>query len=58
VKPRSWTILILAIGTIALAIGILLAEYTTIENIFNIDPTHVGALQRFLEQYLAGLYRF
>ncbi|MHA1124770.1 MAG: hypothetical protein ACTSO7_04105 [Candidatus Heimdallarchaeota archaeon] len=57
-KPRSWTILILSIGTIAFAIGILLADYTIIENTFNIDATKVRALQKFLQQYLAGLYRF
>ena len=58
VKPRSWAILILSIGTIAVAIGILLLDYTMIEEIFNIDPTSISALQRFLEQYLAGLYKF
>lgn len=57
-KPRSWMILILSIGTIALAIGILLKEYDKITDMFNIDPTSIRALQKFLEQYLAGLYRF
>jgi hypothetical protein len=51
-------ILILSIGTIALAIGILLKEYDKIAEMFNIDPTSISALQKFLEQYLAGLYRF
>ena len=57
-KPRSWMILILSIGTIAVAIGILLKQYDDITRIFNIDPSSIIALQEFLEQYLAGLYRF
>ncbi|MHA1186936.1 MAG: hypothetical protein ACTSXA_11625 [Candidatus Heimdallarchaeota archaeon] len=57
-KPRSWMILILSIGTIAVAIGILLKQYDDITRVFNIDPTSIAALQKFLEQYLAGLYRF
>ena len=57
-KPRSWMILILSIGTIAVAIGILLKQYDDITRIFNIDPTSIAALQKFIEQYLAGLYIF
>ncbi|MHA1154712.1 MAG: hypothetical protein ACTSQK_01275 [Candidatus Heimdallarchaeota archaeon] len=54
-KPRSWLILIIAIGTISLTIGLVLGLQDELVNLFNIDPTAVAALEDFLEQYLAGI---
>jgi len=54
-KPRSWLILIIAIGTITLTIGLVLFLQDELVSMFNIDPTSITALEDFLEQYLAGI---
>ncbi len=54
-KPRSWLILIIAIGTISLTIGLVLGLQNELVNMFNIDPTAIAAFEDILEQYLAGI---
>ena len=48
-------ILILAISTIAIAIGIILNEYDLLNEMFNISSTNLNALRDFLRQYIAGM---
>lgn len=56
-RTRSWLVLILAIGTIAIAIGIVLGLHDVIANQFNISPTLIDAFEEFIRQYTAGLPR-
>ena len=48
-------ILILAIGTISLTIGIVLGMHEIIASQFNVPPTLVEAFREFIRQYVAGL---
>jgi len=54
-KPRAWMILILAVGSIALVIGIILQRYELIPEYFNISPTRIEAFRNFIEQYIKGI---
>jgi hypothetical protein len=54
-KPRSRLILILAIGAIALIIGVVLFQHENIAAYFNIDPSNIDAFREFIRQYVAGL---
>ncbi|NHJ38466.1 MAG: hypothetical protein FK731_00430 [Asgard group archaeon] len=54
-KPRSRLILILAIGAIALVIGIVLGMFDNIAEFFNIPPTAIDAFENFIKQYVAGM---
>lgn len=51
-KPKSWLILILAIGVISLAIGLVLARPEQLANRFNISPEMIEQLRDFLDQYI------
>lgn len=48
-------LLILAIGIISIAIGLVLGMQENLVEFFNISPFSVDALKDFLDQYLAGL---
>lgn len=48
-------LLIISIGIISLAIGIILGNYEIIEEFFNIPSTNIDLLEEFLEQYVAGI---
>ncbi|MGC9780193.1 MAG: hypothetical protein HZR80_13190 [Candidatus Heimdallarchaeota archaeon] len=54
-KPRSWMILIIAIGAIALVTGILLAMPDRIIEFFNVPPTSIDAFIDFIQQYVTGM---
>ncbi|MBK5112844.1 MAG: hypothetical protein KGD59_14280 [Candidatus Heimdallarchaeota archaeon] len=58
-KPRSWMILILAIGAISLVVGITLVlnieNYPNFAELFNMDPTKVDAFRDFIWQYVTGI---
>ncbi|MCF2144390.1 MAG: hypothetical protein K9W42_11875 [Candidatus Heimdallarchaeota archaeon] len=54
-KPRSWMIVILAIGSIALVIGIILGMHDKINELFHISPTLIEAFEDFIEQYIKGI---
>ena len=60
-KPKSWMILILAIGVIALVIGLIAPaiagslEANWLADTFNIPATSVQDLIDFLKPYIAGL---
>lgn len=48
-------ILILAVGSITLVIGIILQRYELITEFFNIPPTSIDAFKDFIEQYIKGI---
>jgi len=54
-KPRSWLILVLAIGTISIVVGILLGMHEVIIEQFNIDPTLLERFEEFIRTYVAGM---
>ncbi len=48
-------IVILAIGSIALVIGIILGMHDKINELFHISPTLIEAFEDFIEQYIKGI---
>ena len=54
-KSRSWLILFIAIGTISLAIGLLLGSEAEILEKFNISPSLIEAFKDFIRQYVSGI---
>ncbi|MHA1213264.1 MAG: hypothetical protein ACTSSH_12495, partial [Candidatus Heimdallarchaeota archaeon] len=54
-KPRSWMILLLAVGAIALVIGFILFRYELLPEYFNISPKTIVDFENFIEQYIKGI---